>query len=165
MATLQTNDPYGLNVILTKNEQENIKFWNIRESIPLAEKKENFVIKHDVSIPLERMEQFINETDQKLKKNFSAEIINFGHIGDNNLHYNVSVSKNMKPNEEKRVLKKVNDIDKDLKNINVKGTTEFGKGGMNTKIEAAKICNLAGCDMIIASGLYLNPIDQIEKKK
>ena len=55
-------------VILTKNEQENIKFWNIRESIPLAEKKENFVIKHDVSIPLERMEQFINETDQKLKK-------------------------------------------------------------------------------------------------
>lgn len=97
-------------VILTKNEQENIKFWNIRESIPLAEKKENFVIKHDVSIPLERMEQFINETDQKLKKNFSAEIINFGHIGDNNLHYNVSVSKNMKPNEENRVLKKVNDI-------------------------------------------------------
>ena len=97
-------------VILTKNEQENIKFWNIRESIPLAEKKENFVIKHDVSIPLERMEQFINETDQKLKKNFSAEIINFGHIGDNNLHYNVSVSKNMKPIEEKRVLKKVNDI-------------------------------------------------------
>ena len=97
-------------VILTKNEQENIKFWNIRESIPLAEKKENFVIKHDVSIPLERMEQFINETDQKLKKNFSAEIINFGHIGDNNLHYNVSVSKNMKPIEEKIVLKKVNDI-------------------------------------------------------
>ena len=44
-------------VILTKNEQENIKFWNIRESIPLAEKKENFVIKHDVSVPLENMDQ------------------------------------------------------------------------------------------------------------
>ena len=97
-------------VILTKNEQENLKFWNIRESIPLAEKKENFVIKHDVSIPLERMDQFIKETDQKLKKNFSAEIINFGHIGDNNLHYNISVLKNMKPDEKKRVLKKVNDI-------------------------------------------------------
>ena len=34
---------------------------------------------------------------------------------------------------------------------------------MNTKIEAAKICNLAGCNMIIANGLYLNPIEQIEK--
>ena len=35
---------------------------------------------------------------------------------------------------------------------------------MNTKIEAAKICNLAGCNMIIANGLYLNPISQIEEK-
>ena len=35
---------------------------------------------------------------------------------------------------------------------------------MNTKIEAAKICNLSGCNMIIANGLYLNPINQIEKK-
>jgi glutamate 5-kinase len=36
---------------------------------------------------------------------------------------------------------------------------------MITKIEAAKICNLAGCNMIIANGLYLNPINQIDKKK
>ena len=43
--------------------------------------------------------------------------------------------------------------------------TTFGSGGMNTKIEAAKICNLAGCNMIIANGLYLNPISKIEKKK
>lgn len=97
-------------VILTKNEQENLKFWNIRESIPLAEKKEKYVIKHDVSIPLENMDQFINKTDQKLKKTFSAEIINFGHIGDNNLHYNVSILKKMKHNEEIQTLKKVNDI-------------------------------------------------------
>ena len=34
---------------------------------------------------------------------------------------------------------------------------------MNTKIEAAKICNLAGCDMIISNGLYLNPIYRIEE--
>ena len=35
---------------------------------------------------------------------------------------------------------------------------------MDTKIDAAKICNLAGCNMIIANGLHFNPIDQIEKK-
>ena len=34
---------------------------------------------------------------------------------------------------------------------------------MDTKIEAAKICNLAGCNMIIANGLYSNPINRIEK--
>ena len=34
---------------------------------------------------------------------------------------------------------------------------------MDTKIEAAKICNLSGCNMIIANGLYSNPINRIEK--
>ena len=73
-------------------------------------------------------------------------------------------NKNPKLFKNAKLIKKVNDFDKDIKNINIKGVTEFGKGGMNTKIEAAKICNLAGCNMIIASGLYLNPIEQIEKK-
>ena len=66
--------------------------------------------------------------------------------------------------KNKKLIKKVNNLDKDMKKIYIKGVTEFGKGGMNTKIEAAKICNLAGCNMIIANGLYLNPIQQIEKK-
>jgi glutamate 5-kinase len=62
-------------------------------------------------------------------------------------------TKNPKIFKDAKLIKKVNDLDKDIKNINIKGITEFGKGGMNTKIEAAKICNLAGCNMIIANGL------------
>ena len=50
---------------------------------------------------------------------------------------------------------------KDLKEINIKGVNEYGSGGMQTKLEAAKICQLAGCDMVIANGLYLNPISRI----
>ena len=73
-------------------------------------------------------------------------------------------TKNPKIFKDAKLIKKVNDLDKDIKNINIKGITKFGKGGMITKIEAAKICNLAGCNMIIANGLYLNPINQIEKK-
>ena len=74
-------------------------------------------------------------------------------------------TKNPKNFKDAKLIKKVNDLDKDLKNINTRGITKFGKGGMSTKIEAAKICNLAGCNMIIANGLYENPISQIEKKK
>ena len=51
-----------------------------------------------------------------------------------------------------------------MKNIKIKGMTEFGRGGMTTKIEAARICYFAGCNMVISNGLYLNPINQIEKK-
>ena len=72
-------------------------------------------------------------------------------------------TKNPKIFKNAQLIKKVNDIDSDLKNVSVKGMTELGSGGMNTKIEAAKICNLAGCNMVIANGLYMNPINQLEK--
>ena len=73
-------------------------------------------------------------------------------------------TKNPKIFKDAKLIREVNDLDKDIKNINIKGRTEFGSGGMNTKIEAAKICNLAGCNMVIANGLYLNSLALIEKK-
>ena len=72
-------------------------------------------------------------------------------------------TKNPKKFKDAKLIKRVNNLNKDIKDINIKGMTEFGSGGMNTKIEAAKICNLSGCNMIIANGLYLNPLSQIEK--
>ena len=73
-------------------------------------------------------------------------------------------TKNPKIFKNAKLINKISNINKDIKNINIKGTTEFGSGGMDTKIEAAKICNLAGCNMIIANGLYDYPITQILKK-
>ena len=73
-------------------------------------------------------------------------------------------TKNPKIFKDARLIKEVVNLKKDIQDINFKGRTEFGSGGMNTKIEAAKICNLAGCNMIIANGLHLNPISIIEKK-
>ena len=73
-------------------------------------------------------------------------------------------TKNPKIFKNAKLIKKVDKIDKELKNINFKGLNEFGSGGMSTKIEAAKICQLSGCNMIISNGLYSNPIDKIMKK-
>ena len=73
-------------------------------------------------------------------------------------------TKNPKIHKDAKLIKQVVDLDKDIQNISIKGTTKFGSGGMNTKIEAAKICNLAGCNMIIANGLYFNPIYKIKIK-
>jgi len=71
-------------------------------------------------------------------------------------------TKNPKKFKDAKLIREVRDF-KEIKNVNIKGMTQFGSGGMNTKIEAARICNLAGCDMVIANGLKLNPITQIEK--
>ena len=73
-------------------------------------------------------------------------------------------TKNPKVFKDSKLIKKVNDLKKDLKKINIKGINEYGSGGMPTKIEAAKICQLAGCNMVIANGLYSNPISKIIEK-
>ena len=73
-------------------------------------------------------------------------------------------TKNPKTFKDAKLIREINNLNKDIQNINIKGITELGSGGMNTKIEAAKICNLAGCNMVIANGLYLSPINLIEKK-
>ena len=81
-------------VIISKSEQENKTFWNYRESIPLAEKKENFIIPHDISIPLKNIGDFISSTTKSIKKyKKHSTIINFGHLGDNNLHFNVLINR------------------------------------------------------------------------
>ncbi|MDA9665004.1 glutamate 5-kinase, partial [Candidatus Pelagibacter sp.] len=73
-------------------------------------------------------------------------------------------TKNPKIFKDAKLIKKVIDLKKDLKEVNIKGINEYGSGGMQTKIEAAKICQLAGCNMIIANGLYAHPISRIIDK-
>ena len=64
--------------------------WQIRESIPLAQATEGLNIKHDISIPVSRIPQFVEETDALLQTKIPGiRLVNFGHLGDGNLHYNV----------------------------------------------------------------------------
>src|SRR5699024_7874982 len=65
--------------------------WHLRESIPLAEKESGRDIKHDVSIPVSRMAEFVESTNSALQATFpGVEHVIFGHLGDGNLHYNVA---------------------------------------------------------------------------
>ena len=64
--------------------------WHIRESIPLAQAEEGLNIKHDISIPVSRIPVFCAETDALLQREIpGVRLVNFGHLGDGNLHYNV----------------------------------------------------------------------------
>jgi FAD/FMN-containing dehydrogenase len=98
------------NLIIAKNDTENSLLWNIRESIPIAEKKHGVIVKHDISVPLENMDNFIENTEKKLFSFKSLEIINFGHIGDNNLHFNVCLNSNLSVKEKTKIAKKINQI-------------------------------------------------------
>ena len=66
-------------------------FWNLREHIPLAQADEGKNIKHDIAVPISRIADFIDVTDRALAAAYpNIRMVTFGHLGDGNLHYNVS---------------------------------------------------------------------------
>jgi FAD/FMN-containing dehydrogenase len=83
--------------------------WHIREGIPLAQAEEGLNIKHDISIPVSRIPAFCAETDALLRNEIpGVRLVNFGHLGDGNLHYNVQAPVDADPivflkEEEERV--------------------------------------------------------------
>jgi FAD/FMN-containing dehydrogenase len=65
--------------------------WALRENVSEAQAGEGQNIKHDISIPISRIGDFIEATDEKLAAAFpGVRMVTFGHLGDGNLHYNVS---------------------------------------------------------------------------
>ena len=64
--------------------------WHLRESIPLAQSVEGPNIKHDIALPVSAIPRFVAETDAALLRKFpGVRLVDFGHLGDGNLHYNV----------------------------------------------------------------------------
>ncbi|MBX3677576.1 MAG: FAD-binding oxidoreductase [Rhodocyclaceae bacterium] len=65
--------------------------WHLREHISEAQRIEGVSIKHDIAVPVSRIAGFIARADAELQRAFPAvRIVTFGHIGDGNLHYNLS---------------------------------------------------------------------------
>jgi len=66
------------------------QLWHVRESIPLAQAEEGLNIKHDISVAVSHMSAFVRSTDALLQQEIpGVRLVNFGHLGDGNLHYNV----------------------------------------------------------------------------
>jgi len=72
------------------------QFWHVRESIPLAQPLEGLNIKHDISVPISGIADFVRATDALLQQAIpGVRMVNFGHLGDGNLHYNVQAPEHM----------------------------------------------------------------------
>jgi FAD/FMN-containing dehydrogenase len=79
-----------LDAVVAESMTQARALWHIRESIPLAQAQEGLNIKHDISVAVSRIPAFVRETDAALEQAFpGARLVNYGHLGDGNLHYNV----------------------------------------------------------------------------
>ncbi len=67
------------------------QLWALRENISAAQSHEGKNIKHDISVPISRIGEFIDMASRQLRQAYpDAQLIVFGHLGDGNLHFNVA---------------------------------------------------------------------------
>ena len=94
METLLTEafeDGLVLDAAIAQSEAQRRAFWSIRETIVEAQKPEGGSIKHDVAIPVSKVPEFIARADVAVKAAMPGiRPCPFGHIGDGNIHYNIT---------------------------------------------------------------------------
>ena len=76
---------------IASSEAQQKAIWHMRESMSDAQKPEGGSIKHDVSVPVVQIPQFMAEAEKAVMAALpGARICAFGHMGDGNIHYNIS---------------------------------------------------------------------------
>ena len=85
------NDALITDAAIASSMAQSREFWTLRENISEAQAKEGPNIKHDVALPISAVADFVEQADAALGAAFpGVRMVNFGHLGDGNLHYNVS---------------------------------------------------------------------------
>ena len=81
----------ALDVVIGQSEAQALALWQLRENIAEAQRIEGISIKHDIAVPVSAIADFIARADAQLAQRFpGVRIVCFGHLGDGNLHYNLS---------------------------------------------------------------------------
>ena len=81
--------------VIAQSESQRQDIWRLREAIPEAQKKEGGSIKHDISVPISKVPEFISRATQLVKKEIpGVRPVPFGHLGDGNIHFNLTQPEN-----------------------------------------------------------------------
>jgi len=84
-------DGTALDAVIAESETQARHFWRLREELSPAQKREGACIKHDVSVPVSSMAEFIREATEAVNAILPGiRVVAFGHIGDGNVHFNLS---------------------------------------------------------------------------
>jgi FAD/FMN-containing dehydrogenase len=84
-------DGIAQDAVVAPSGDQASRLWALRENISEAQRKEGPNIKHDISLPVSAIPAFLRECDAALLAAFpGARLVVFGHLGDGNLHYNLS---------------------------------------------------------------------------
>jgi FAD/FMN-containing dehydrogenase len=77
--------------VIAANLSQRAAFWKLRDEMSAAQKPEGGSIKHDISVPVAAVPAFIEQANEAVVKLIpGSRPVPFGHLGDGNIHYNVS---------------------------------------------------------------------------
>ncbi|MGC8517398.1 MAG: FAD-binding oxidoreductase [Steroidobacteraceae bacterium] len=77
--------------VLARNERERTALWTLRESIPEAQRRDGASLKHDISVPVAAIPDFIERAGDWVHRHVpDGRLIAYGHAGDGNLHFNIN---------------------------------------------------------------------------
>ena len=80
-----------LDATLAQNERERSALWKLRESIPEAQRHEGASLKHDISLPVATLPDFVARAAPWIAAQVpEGRLVAYGHVGDGNLHFNIS---------------------------------------------------------------------------
>ncbi|HZF26959.1 MAG TPA: FAD-binding oxidoreductase [Steroidobacteraceae bacterium] len=91
-ATLGRNLESGLvlDAVLASNLRQREALWRLRESIPEAQRHAGASIKHDISVPISAIAEFVRRGGEWITAHVpDGQLLAYGHLGDGNLHFNV----------------------------------------------------------------------------
>ncbi|WP_288412182.1 FAD-binding oxidoreductase [uncultured Herbaspirillum sp.] len=101
--------------MLCTNGTQAAALWKIREGISQAQIRAGKVIKHDIALPISAIAEFVDQAERMIAAcALQAEIINFGHLGDGNLHFNVMIPLTSSYEEVKQATLQLNRLVHDL---------------------------------------------------
>jgi D-lactate dehydrogenase (cytochrome) len=80
-----------LDGVLAQNERHRDAFWKLRESIPEAQRIDGASLKHDISVPIAVLPDFVERASAWIRASLpEGRLVCYGHVGDGNLHFNVN---------------------------------------------------------------------------
>lgn len=80
-----------LDAAIAQNDAQSKAFWRLREAVPDVQKFEGGSIKHDISVPVSRIADFIVEATRRVEAFMpGVRVVSFGHVGDGNVHFNLT---------------------------------------------------------------------------
>ena len=132
---LALNKKIVLDGVIAESTQQRKDLWVLRDGLNEAQKPEGGSIKHDISVPINNVSKFIDSASKCVKKFIpSSRVVAFGHIGDGNIHFNISQPLKQDKNE---FLNKWNDVNKlvfdIVESLNGSFSAEHGIGKLKRK--------------------------------